>query len=72
MNLSLQHSNLTIPVHISKDGEEYFAEALLPTGISDHEGPTTVFATGSSVDDTLEELRKGIQLCIEEWRGDDQ
>lgn len=65
MNITLQHTDLSIPVQITKDEDGFFAEAELPAGIADHDGPTTVFASGPSIDEALDELRQGIEMCLE-------
>jgi len=55
-----------IPVLLSKESDGYVAEVILPAGAAHFDGPSSVFASGKTIDATIEELRQGIALCFDE------
>jgi hypothetical protein len=55
-----------IPIQLSKESDGYVAEIILPAGAAHFDGPSSVFASGKTIDATIEELRQGIALCYDE------
>lgn len=55
-----------INVKLSKDTSGFYAVANLVPGIVSYDGPTSIFATGDSIDTTLDELVEAISFTLED------
>lgn len=56
----------SIKATVFKDSGGFYAEAHLPFGSGSYEGPTITYASGCTIDATIEDLVKGIAFALDD------
>lgn len=59
-------SKRSIKATVFKDSGGFYAEAHLPFGSGSYEGPTITYASGCTIDATIEDLLKGITFALDD------
>ena len=62
----MKRPETTIKVTVYKDSGGFYAEAHLPFGLGTYDGPTSAYASGCTIDATIEELLSGIEFTLDD------